>query len=188
MKASAGNICNGILAVLAIAFAIKVFLYGGSEFQDPNDSPLYQSTLARAVDNFKESDYVVSRDGAPGSRLPGAAALAAGAGQGQEHAGHGHQPQGQGEAGLGQAAQAPADHGCKDVKAGLEFIQQGDFKKAVASFEVAAQQCLPDDPCVQTYLGMAYDRTGDKEKSRQAYQRADQLKKAQPSAGVQGQP
>ena len=73
------------------------------------------------------------------------------------------------------------------MKAGLEFIQQADFKKAVASFEVAAQ-CLPADPCVQTYLGMAYDKTGEKEKSKQAYQKAEQLKKAQSSTGTQGQP
>ena len=185
MRSSARSICHGILAVLAVVFAIKVFLYGGREFQDPNDSPLYQSTLARAVDNFKESDYAISRDGAPKS-TPSPTAVAADAGRSQEHAGHAHQPQGQGAAGSAQAPQASADHGCKDVKAGLAFIQQGDFAKAAASFEVALQ-CLPNDPCVHTYLGMAYDKTGEKEKSRQAYQKADLLKKAQPAAGVQGQ-
>ncbi|NQT18266.1 MAG: hypothetical protein HQ592_01080 [Planctomycetes bacterium] len=179
MKLNARKICRGVVTVLAIAFAIKTFLYGGSTSSDPNDSPLYESTLTRALNNFKDSNLVLGQGVVPSSSLYDSAA----SGQGQDHTGHNHPPVGQGDAGLGQASQAQDDHGCKDMRAGLQFMQQGRFREAAASFEIAAQ-CLPNDTCVQTYLGMMYDKLGEKDKSRQAQEKAAALKPAEPGLGL----
>ena len=48
-----------VLTIFTVAFAIKAFLYGGTQFQDPNDSPLYESRLKRALNNFKASELVL---------------------------------------------------------------------------------------------------------------------------------
>ena len=185
MRPTPQKICHAAFAVLAVAFAMKTFLYGGSTFRDPNDSPLYKSTLDRALANFEQSDLVLGGRVVPGSWASGSAGMAAGVGPGQEHAGHNHPLQGQGGADLGQAPQAQPDHGCKDVKAGLQLMQQGKFKEAAARFEFAVQEHLSSDTCVQNYLGMAYDKMGETEKSKQAYQKAAILAKAQSGNGVQ---
>ncbi len=182
MKLTTQRICHGVFAVLAVMFAAKAFLYGGSTFHDPNDSPLFQSTLDRALANFSKSDLMLGRRGVPGYSRSSSTGVLAGLGQSQDHAGHNHPPLGEGGAVSGQASQ-DQDHGCKDVKAGLELMQQGRFKEAAASFEFAVQEHLSSDPCVQGYLGMAYDKMGETEKSKQAYQRAAILKNAQSGAG-----
>ena len=177
MKVTAKIIAYGILVVVAAVFAVKTFLYGGSTFEDPNDSPLYKSTLDRAVANFKESDYVLSRDGAPGKNSPyGTQGTAA-------HPQHGQPAQG--------------DMGAQYHQAGVQFFQQGKFTEAVTYLEAAAQ-VAPNNPMTHTYLGMAYDKLGDKEKSRLAYQKAASLTKpqqgsqspkvSQPPAGTAPQP
>ena len=142
-------VAYAILTILAAGFAVKTFLYGGSSFQDPNDSPLYKSTLVRAVDNFKDSDYVVSRDGAPGKPSPGTAAQ----GYAQQHAAAQQDP----------AAQA--------LQTGLQMYGQKKFKEAAIWFEYAAK-LSPNYPAIYSYIGMAYDKAGDKEKSNAAYQKA----------------
>jgi Flp pilus assembly protein TadD len=179
MKLNARKICRGVVTVLAIAFAIKTFLYGGSTSSDPNDSPLYESTLTRALNNFKDSNLVLGQGVVPSSSLYDSAA----SGESQDHTGHNHPPVGQGDAGLGQAPQAQDDHGCSDMRAGLQFMQQGRFREAAASFEIAAK-CLTDDTCVQTYLRTMYDKLGEKDKSRQAQEKAAALKPAQPGLGL----
>ncbi|HUU68553.1 MAG TPA: tetratricopeptide repeat protein [Planctomycetota bacterium] len=172
MKISTRTIAYSILTVLAVAFGIRVFLYGGSTFQDPGDSPLYKSTLDRAVANFKDSDYVVSRDGAP-KGYGGAAASSY------------QQPNGVQQRAQGQQADPASQY----LQAGLQAYQQKNYKGALAYFEAAAQYS-PANATVQTYLGMTYDKLGDKAKSQQALQKAALLRKGQPGSQQQkaGQP
>jgi len=163
MNATTRTIAYSILAVLAVAFGIRVFLYGGSTFEDPGDSPLYKSTLDRALANFKDSDYVVSRDGAP--------------------KGYG------GSAATAQAQAQQPDAASQYLQAGLQYYQQNKFKEALTYLEAAAQMS-PTNATAQTYLAMTYDKLGDKAKSQQALQKAAQLRKTQPASQHQkvGQP
>jgi len=174
MNGTTRTIAYSILTVLAVAFGIRVFIYGGSTFDDPSDSPLYKSTLDRALANFKDSDYMISRDGAPKG-------YAAGAASGYQQQPNAYQQQ--------HAHGQQTDAASQYLQAGLTQYQQGKFKEALQFFEVAAQMS-PTNATVQSYLGMTYDKLGDKVKSQQAHMRAAQLRKAQPGSQPQkiGQP
>jgi len=107
---AAKTVAYVVLTVAVAVFAVKTFIYGGSEYEDPNDSPLYESMLKRSINtSFKPSEFVLGRT----PMQP----------QGPQH----QYRQGGG----------PAD---QRVKLGLEFYQKKEYATAAGYFEAASQQ------------------------------------------------
>jgi len=52
-------VAYALLVPITIAFGYAVFFVNSYRFEDPKDSPLYESTLRRSLQNFQRSDFVV---------------------------------------------------------------------------------------------------------------------------------
>jgi len=136
----------GLLGAAAVVFGIKTFIYGGTEFNDPGDSPLYQSTLTRALDNFKTAQgELVIKEGAPLDDL------------------------------IQRRQPAVADQGSQYLQSAITFIKQSKFKEAVTYLEAAAS-LSPNNYSVYSYLAMAYEKLGDKQKAQEAAATAARIK------------
>ncbi|HUS58342.1 MAG TPA: tetratricopeptide repeat protein [Planctomycetota bacterium] len=156
-KNTASLVGYGILGVLALVFGVKTFLFGGGSFEDPNDSPLYKSTLDRAIDNFKDSSFD-ARDGKPAP---------VGTGTQGRHAAN------------AAGGAAKADPAQQYLISGSQLYQQGKYAEAAAQFEYAAR--ISPNVGIYQYLYAAYDKAGDKAKAKQAYEKVLQFSSA--SAG-----
>jgi len=164
------------LAVAAVAFGLRVFLWGGEQFQDPNDSPLYESTLRRALQNFKTSEVVLGRDKiAPSGRYGRTAARSHEAYAGRQ-AGHAH---GSRTGTSGVAGALPTGKAGEFIKSGLSKYQKQDYAGALQDFS-AASKFAPDNHYPWLYLYMTYAKLGETQEARDAYAKARQLQGKQP--------
>ena len=171
------------LAVVAVVFGLRIFLWGGSRFEDPNDSPLYESTLRRALQNFKQSDLVLGRDQVgPSARTAYGTQRQAPAAGGQAARSHSSST-----ARTGTGPQMPPGQAGKLVSSGLQKYHNQDYAGAVEDFQNATR-LAPTHRYTWLYLGMAYTKINDAENAGLAYAQAKKLEGAQPPQPATPQP
>ena len=157
-----------VLSILVVVFAAKTFLYGGNQPGDPNDSPLYDSTLQRALTNFKKSDLLLGRDSVqsspsyPPARNPGYNPRAA----------QGHQQQKQPGA-------------ATYVRAGVSLFQKGEYDNALIYLNAASMQDPTNAQALQ-YLAATYTKLGKTAEAQEATRKLNALRKTTP--GPQSKP
>lgn len=157
-----------VLSILVVVFATKTFLYGGNEFQDPNDSPLYDSTLQRALNNFKSSDLVLGRDTVPaGASYP----------QPRRTGSNPRRVQRQPNQG-GPAATGP-DLAARYVSIGLNFFRKEDYDRAL-TYLYAASKGDPTNAQALQYLIRTYTKLGKAAEAQEATRKLAALRRSPP--------
>jgi tetratricopeptide (TPR) repeat protein len=151
-----------VLSILVVVFAAKTFLYGGNQSRDPNDSPLYDSTLQRALNNFKNSDLLLGRD-----------SVVSAPSYPQAHNPRQRQPN------QGVPAATGTDLAATYVRAGLSFFQKRDYDKALTYLN-AAYKLDPTNAQALQYLAATYTNLGKTAEAQEATRKLAALRRSPP--------
>jgi len=189
---TAKTVAYVILTVAVAVFAVKTFIYGGSKYQDPNDSPLYESMLTRSIGtSFRPSEFVLGQ--APAQQYVR-----------QHPPQQPQQFQGRPQVGPPPKLRSAAEY----LEAAMSLYTQGRYKEAIPLFDAAikadpknpqtyfslancylvtgdkasmllyyeaAAKAVPEDATAHFFLGVAYTQVGKSEEARSAFRKAIEL-------------